>query len=121
MAWRDEFHPGFFAEYGDLVQAVQDELAAMIVTLEVFGPEFKRPKSDTLNGSKHANMKELRFNAGGRVWRVAYAFDRRRKAILLVAGDKQGVSQTKFYKRLIERADARFDEHLAADGKAKRT
>lgn len=74
---------------------------------------MKRPGADTLAGSKHANMKELRFEAAGGVWRAAYAFDPDRKAILLVAGDKSGVSQKRFYKSLIARADQRFDEHLA--------
>jgi len=45
---------------------------------------------DTLNGSRHANMKELRFSAAGDKWRVAFAFDTRRKSILLIAGDKFG-------------------------------
>ncbi|MCK9912935.1 type II toxin-antitoxin system RelE/ParE family toxin, partial [Microbacteriaceae bacterium K1510] len=67
-----------------------------------------------------ANMKELRFKAADGVWRVAYAFDPERKAILLVAGDKSGGSETKFYKSLIKRADGRFDEHLAALEKARR-
>ncbi len=74
---------------------------------------MKRPRSDTLNGSKHRNMKELRFDADGGVWRVAYAFDPERKAILLVAGDKFGGSQKRFYRSLIDQADERFDEHLA--------
>jgi hypothetical protein len=67
---------------------------------------------DTLNDSKYANMKELRFRAGSDVWRVAFAFDPERNAILLVAGDKSGVSGKKFYKRLIEKADKRYKEHL---------
>jgi hypothetical protein len=67
---------------------------------------------DTLNDSKYTNMKELRFRADGGVWRVAFAFDPRRNAILLVAGDKSGVSETKFYKRLIDKADKRYKEHL---------
>jgi len=57
-------------------------------------------------------MKELRFRADGGVWRVAFAFDPERKAIILVAGDKSGVSQGRFYKALIATADKRFDEHL---------
>jgi hypothetical protein len=97
-----------------LPEPVQDELAAMIDLLHVAGPQLKRPRSDALNMSKHANMKELRFDADGGVWRVAYAFDPMREAILLVAGDKSGVSKKAFYKRLIKRADARFDQHLAA-------
>jgi len=58
-------------------------------------------------------MKELRFDADGGVWRVAFAFDPERKAILLVAGDKSGVSEKKFYKRLIAIADERFSAQLA--------
>jgi hypothetical protein len=57
-------------------------------------------------------MKELRFDADGGVWRVAFAFDPRREAIFLAAGDKSGVGERRFYRSLIERADARFDAHL---------
>jgi hypothetical protein len=57
-------------------------------------------------------MKDLRFKAGGGVWRVAFAFDPERNAILLVAGDKSGMGQKQFYKRLIGKADARYKEHL---------
>lgn len=57
-------------------------------------------------------MKELRFTADDGVWRVAFAFDPRRRAIILVAGDKSGVAQKRFYKNLIATADARLAEHL---------
>lgn len=57
-------------------------------------------------------MKELRFKAAKGVWRVAFAFDPKRQAILLVAGDKAGTSQKRFYKQLIAKADRRFGEHL---------
>jgi len=73
---------------------------------------MKRPASDTLSGSRFSNMKELRFEAENGIWRVAYAFDPTRRAILLVAGDKAGISQKRFYKALINKADARFAEHL---------
>ena len=76
------------------------------------GPLLGRPHADTLAGSVHANMKELRFVADDGVWRVAFAFDPERKAILLVAGDKSGVAQKRFYKSLIAKADARYAEHL---------
>lgn len=81
--------------------------------LEHFGPQLGRPRVDTLKGSRHSNMKELRFDAGGGVWRVAFAFDPNRKAILLIAGDKAGVSERRFYRQLIAKADQRFDGHLA--------
>lgn len=114
MAWEVEFDEAFAAEFGELPEAVQDELLAHALLLENFGPHLKRPHADTLSGSKHANMKELRFGADDGVWRVAYAFDPRRAGVLLVAGDKSGGSGKRFYKRLIKTADERFDAHLAA-------
>ena len=112
MSWLVDFHPRFKAEYEELSEAVQDELVAALVPLREFGPVLGRPDVDTLSDSRYANMKELRFRADGGVWRVAFAFDPRRNAILLVAGDKSGVSETKFYKRLIDKADKRYKKHL---------
>lgn len=113
MAWSVEFHPAFAEEYQELAEAVQDGLLAEVGLLEKYGPQLNRPHVDTLNGSKHANMKELRFFADGGVWRAAFAFDPKRQAIILVAGDKSGGSGKQFYKKLIKKADARFDDHLA--------
>ncbi|MCA3641763.1 MAG: type II toxin-antitoxin system RelE/ParE family toxin [Methylobacterium sp.] len=109
VAFADEFEPEFDA----LPEAVQDAILARMVLLEHEGPSLGRPHADTLIGSRHANMKELRCNAGDGVWRVAFAFDPARQAILLVGGDKSGVSEKRFYKQLIARADERFDRHLA--------
>jgi hypothetical protein len=81
--------------------------------LQQFGPRLGRPRVDTLAGSRHANMKELRFSAADGEWRVAFAFDPKRRAILLVAGDKSGGGERRFYRQLIRKADARFDGHLA--------
>ncbi len=64
-------------------------------------------------GSCYDNMKELRFKIANGVWRIAFAFDPERKAILLVAGNKLGVSQKRFYKQLIAKADKRFEKHLS--------
>jgi hypothetical protein len=89
--------------------------------LRQFGPRLGRPRVDTLSGSRHANMKELRFMAADGVWRVAFAFDPKQQAILLVAGDKTGVNQQRFYRKLIAKADARFDAHLARTKERKRT
>src|SRR6516165_5635374 len=88
------------------------ELLALSRLLQQFGPQLGRPRVDTLNGSRHANMKELRFSAADGEWRVAFAFDPKRKAILLVAGDKSGVSEKRFYRQLIAKADERFNAHL---------
>ena len=112
MPWEVEFDDAFEPEFDALPEAVQDELLARVKVLEQFGPQLGRPLVDTLDDSKHANMKELRFRCEDGLWRVAFAFDPRRRAILLAAGDKMGANQKKFYERLIETADARFDAHL---------
>lgn len=111
--WTVVLHPEFAVELARLSVAVRQELLAQAGVLEQFGPLAKRPRVDTLKGSKHANMKELRFDADGGVWRLALAFDTKRQAILLVAGDKGGMSQAKFYRQLIAVADRRLSAHLA--------
>jgi hypothetical protein len=105
----DEFKPEFDALHED----VRTEVLALSLVIQEFGPQLGRPRVDTLKGSRHANMKELRFSAAGGEWRVAFAFDPRRRAILLVAGDKSGGSERRFYRELIRKADDRFDAHLA--------
>lgn len=112
MEWTVEFYNKFEEEFDVLHEDVRDELLAHALLLEKFGPQLGRPSVDTLKGSKHANMKELRFKASNGVWRVAFAFDTRRHAILLVAGDKSGGSEKRFYKELIRKADERFSDHL---------
>jgi len=110
--WTVAFGDEFNDEFASLSTGVQDELLALSKLLQWFGPQLGRPRVDTLNNSKHANMKELRFEAEGGVWRVAFAFDPRRRAILLVAGDKSGGSEKRFYRELVRKADLRFDAHL---------
>lgn len=113
-AWKVVLHDDFDAEFEALADDVKDNLLAAANAIQIAGPKAGRPHVDTLGGSKHANMKELRFTAhdGREVWRAAFAFDPERRAIVLVAGEKQGTSQALFYKRLIKIADARFDKHL---------
>ena len=105
----EEFHPEFFA----LPEDVQNEILALARLVQQFGPRLGRPRVDTLKDSRHANMKELRFGTADGEWRVAFAFDTRRRAVLLVAGDKSGGSEKRFYRELLRKADARFDAHLA--------
>ena len=114
MLWTVVFHAAFDAEFAELPLGVQEGLAAAATLLASHGPMLGRPHADTLAGSKHANMKELRFTANDGVWRVAFAFDPHRKGILLVAADKAGLAQKRFYNSLIARADARFSQHLEA-------
>jgi hypothetical protein len=87
-------------------------LLAVAKLLADYGPQLGRPHADTLKGSKHANMKELRFAGADGEWRAAFAFDPERRAILLVAGDKSGGSQKRFYRQLIAKADSRFSAHV---------
>jgi hypothetical protein len=112
MIWEIDFHPEFDLEYEELAEAVQDELLAHLRLLEQFGPRLGRPRVDTLKGSRHANMKELRFDAADGVWRFAFAFDPNRRGIILCGGDKSGGGEKRFYRQLIDKADARFDAHV---------
>jgi len=112
--WAVEFHPEFSREVLGFSDSVRREIYSLAGLLGMMGPQLGRPQVDTLKGSKHSNMKELRFRADGGAWRVAFAFDTRRRAILLVGGDKSGVSQNKFYRNLIDIADRRFDQHQRA-------
>lgn len=113
MSWLVFFHTAFDGEYAKLSETVQEELLAHLVMVQQIGPTLGRPKVDTLKGSRHTNMKELRFDADGGVWRFALAFDPERNSIVLCGGDKKGANEKKFYRDLIDKADKRFDEHLA--------
>lgn len=110
MSWTVSFAEEFEPEFDALPEDVQDAILVRALLLEREGPSLGRPHVDTLTGSKHANMKELRCNAAGGVWRIA--FDPDRQAILLVGGDKSGGGEKRFYRQLIARADERFDRHL---------
>jgi hypothetical protein len=93
VIWEVKFHDDFEPEFDVLPPEVQDGLFASARVIEEIGPTLGRPTVDTLKNSKHANMKELRFDAADGVWRVAFAFDPERCAVLLVAGDKSGGSE----------------------------
>lgn len=111
--WKVEFHDRFKSEIKDLPTDVRIELLAHLVLLREKGFRLGRPEVDTLEGSKHANMKELRVKVLKVQWRFAFAFDPERKAVVLCGDAKSGVSQKLFYKRLIDLADKRYDEHLS--------
>ena len=112
MPWAVEIADEFEPEFAGLSSDVQEEIAALVRLLQEFGPALRRPRCDTLKGSRHANLKELRFTIAGGIWRLAFAFDPKRRAILLVAGDKSGVNEQRFYRTLIRIADVRFTAHL---------
>ena len=102
-----------------LDEGSQDAVAADIRVLEEIGPQLGRPYVDTLAGSRHPNLKELRTHYGHHQYRIAFAFDPKRQAILLLGGDKTSANQRQFYKSLIKEADAILDRHLAELAKQK--
>src|SRR3954453_21371688 len=92
--------------FAQLAGDAQVEVIAKVNLLKLFGPRLSRPHADTLKGSKHSNLKELRADTKDQVLRIAFAFDPERSAILLVGGNKAGIGQKRFYKELIAKADA---------------
>lgn len=112
MPYRVIFHDDFVPEWKQLVMELKKITGEVLDHLEDSGPFLGRPEVDTLNGSRHANMKEIRVRVGREIWRFAFAFDPDQSAIILCGGDKQGMNEALFYKKLIAKADMRFDSWL---------
>jgi hypothetical protein len=110
MAWDVEFTDAFGDWWESLTTNEQDSVAMVVSLLEQFGPSFRRPFSDVVATSRHRNMKELRVQHAGRPYRVLYAFDPRRTALLLIGGDKTG--NNRWYEVFVPIADTLFDAHL---------
>jgi len=117
MAWEISLHCEVEAWYLGLCQSdpeTADLIEDAIDQLAFEGPALGRPLVDTVKGSHYHNMKELRPpSSGATEIRVLFAFDPKREAILLVAGDKAG-NWDGWYRKAIPLADRRFTEHLAA-------
>ncbi len=94
-----------------LDEDAKEAIFKSLLILREIGPSLGRPHVDTVTKSRHKNMKELRVQNKQRLFRILFAFDYDRKAILLVGGDKRG--DKRFYEKMIPLADALFDEHLA--------
>ncbi len=110
-SWSVDFHPACEAWAQELEQRDAEALLAAIRVLRDVGPTLGRPLVDTIKSSRHANMKELRPGSTGRTAiRVLFAFDRERKAILLVGGDKSD-NWKAWYETNVPIADDRLDEH----------
>ena len=92
-------------------EGVQDAVAFAVGLLEERGPQLRRPYADTLEGSRLSNLKELRVQHRGEPYRILYAFDPEREALLLVGGNKAG--DKRWYTRMIPLAEAIFERHLA--------
>lgn len=108
--WEIEYTDEFERWWQSLTEQQQVDLVASVELLEQMGPQLPRPHADTVKGSRHSNMKELRTQSMGRPLRTLFAFDPRRSAILLIGGDKTG--DNRFYEKMIPVADRLYDEHL---------
>lgn len=100
------------------LQGLQDSeyavVEAAIRVLTEFGPNLGTPKVKLIVASRHKNMKELRCTSNGKIFRILFAFDPKRRAILLVGGDKSEIGFDDFYEINVPVADALFDDHCAA-------
>ena len=111
MLWIVLYHDEFDAWLNEQDESLQDALLFSIELLQAEGPMLGRPYVDTVKGSKYPNLKELRVQHRGEPWRVLFAFDPKRRAIILLGGNKTG-SGSNWYKENIRIADKRFEEHL---------
>jgi hypothetical protein len=110
VAWEVEFTAEFEAWWNTLEEAEQVKIDAAVRMLEEYGPDLPYPMSSGLNGSRHAHMRELRVQVRGKPFRVLYAFNPTRTAILLVGGDKTG--EDRWYEVSVPKADKLYDQHL---------
>jgi hypothetical protein len=111
MAWDVEYSDTFADWWEGLSEEVQEDIAVKVKLLEKVGPALGRPQADSLSKqSKYPNMKELRIVHVGDAYRVLFAFDPRRVAVLLLGGRKP---DQKWYKTAIPAADKLYGEHLA--------
>jgi hypothetical protein len=110
MSWEVEFTNEFGLWWDKLDEGEQDSIDQAVRLLEARGPSLPYPHSSDIKGAKHGNMRELRIQHRGKPYRVFYAFDPRRSAILLIGGNKTGDDQ--FYEHMVPLADRIYDEHL---------
>jgi hypothetical protein len=108
--WEVEYTDEFGQWWEALTESEQEAIGRSVELLRIEGPSLGRPHVDTLKGTRHSNMKELRTQCEGRPFRTFFAFDPRRSAILLIGGDKTG--DDRFYDRMIPIADTLYDVHL---------
>lgn len=110
MAWEVEFSDEFGEWWDTLTTAEQTSVDFTVSLLQEAGPTLRMPHSSGVEASRHSHMRELRIQHEGRPYRVLYAFDPRRTAILLIGGDKTG--NDRWYEQYVPRADAIYDLHL---------
>lgn len=110
MAWDVEGTDEFGSWFADLSDEEQISVGRIVELLVEHGPSLPFPHSSGIATSRHRHMRELRVQHQGRPYRVLYAFDPRRSAILLLGGDKTG--HDRWYDEHVPRADALYDDYL---------
>jgi hypothetical protein len=110
MSWAVEFTDEFERWWETLNEGEQDSIDVAVGLLEQRGPSLGFPYSSGINRSRHPHMRELRIQHRGEPYRVLYAFDPRRIAILLIGGVKTG--NDRWYDEFVPIADGLYDEHL---------
>ena len=110
MTWEVEFTDEFGEWWSTLNEGEQDSVDHTVRLLQAKGPALQFPHTSAVANSRHGHMRELRIQHQGEPYRVFYAFDPRRAAILLIGGNKTG--DDRFYERMIPRADQIYDDHL---------
>ncbi len=110
MSWIIEYTNEFGDWFSAMIEAVQDDIDRSVGLLEAKGPQLGFPHSSGIAGSCHEHMRELRVQSGGDPYRIFYAFDPRRAAILLIGGNKTG--DDRFYETMILVADKPYDTYL---------
>lgn len=114
MAWELLYTEEYENWFKTLTKAEQEDVLSVVDLLITEGPHLPRPYADTLKGaSKVKNLKELRIQHSGNPYRVFYAFDPERRAILLCGGRKGGARDKRFYDRMIPMAERVFLDHLS--------
>jgi hypothetical protein len=111
VAWEVEFTEEFERRWSGLTEDEQIAVAAKVKLLEEKGPNLPHPHSSGIQSSKHKQMRELIIQCHGEPFRVLYAFDSRRVAILLIGGNKTG--DNRWYETSVPLADRLYDAHLA--------
>ena len=116
MPWEveatDEYDEWFFEQNDESQASIRMKVGLLVE----YGPHLPRPHADTLNGSKLRNLKELRTQTENHVFRVAFIFDEKRKAVLLIGGDKKGKEEKRFYRDLIKKAEEIYKNYRRLGG-----
>lgn len=105
MTWEVCYSQEFESWFDGLEDEPRSKVLASIELLAEIGPHLGRPTVDSVYGSKVSNMKELRTNHVNQLFRVFFAFDSDRRAILLVGGDKKGQNSKRWYRKMISDAE----------------